>query len=66
MTANAKAELLSNPVEHIDITKIDARPIIEAMGKMSFSSRDLARATDIFKQVVSDRKSTRLNSSHWW
>ena len=37
-----KAELLSSPVEHIDITKFDARPIVEAMGKMSFTSRDLA------------------------
>ncbi|MGD8326588.1 MAG: deoxyhypusine synthase [Sphingomonadales bacterium] len=54
MTSNTKAQLLSKPVEHIDITKIDARPIIEAMGKMSFSSRDLARATDIFKTAVSD------------
>ena len=55
MSTNSKAELLSRPVEHIDITKIDARPIIEAMGKMSFSSRDLARATDIFKQAVGDK-----------
>ena len=54
MTSNTKARLLSNPVEHIDITKIDARPMIEAMGKMSFSSRDLARASDIFKQAVGD------------
>ncbi len=53
-TSNTKAELLSKPVEHFDITKIDARPIIEAMGKMSFSSRDLGRACDIFKQAVSD------------
>lgn len=55
MTTNTKAQLLSNPVEHVDITKIDARPIIEAMSKMSFSSRDLARATDIFKQAVDDK-----------
>ncbi len=54
MTTNSKAELLSTPVEHFDITKIDARPIVEAMGKMSFSSRDLGRACDIFKQAVSD------------
>ena len=58
MSTNSKAELLSRPVEHIDITKIDARPIIEAMGKMSFSSRDLARATDIFKQAVGDKESS--------
>ena len=26
-----KAELLSSPVEHIDITKFDARPIVDAL-----------------------------------
>lgn len=56
MTTNTKAQLLSNPVEHIDITKIDARPIIEAMGKMSFTARDLGRASDIFKQAVNDKE----------
>lgn len=54
MTTNTKAQLLSTPVEHFDITKIDARPIIEAMGKMSFTARDLGRASSIFKQAVSD------------
>ena len=54
MTTNTKAKLLSTPVEHFDITKIDARPIIEAMGKMSFTARDLGRASEIFKQAVSD------------
>src|SRR5437868_8051834 len=49
-----KAELLSSPVEHIDITKCDARPIVEAMGKMSFTSRDLARATGIYNQMLED------------
>ena len=39
-----KAELLSNPVEHIDVASFDARPIIAAMDKMSFTSRDLARS----------------------
>src|SRR6267378_1973248 len=49
-----KAELLSTAVEHIDITQFDARPIIEAMGKMSFTSRDLARATGIYNQMLDD------------
>src|SRR5215207_3965280 len=49
-----KAELLSTPIEHIDITKFDARPIIESMGKMSFTSRDLARATGIYNQMIED------------
>ena len=50
-----KAELLSSPVEHIDITKFDARPIIDSMGKMSFTSRDLSRATGIYNQMLEDK-----------
>lgn len=53
-----KAELLSKQVEHIDIRSFDARPIIDAMGKMSFTSRDLARATDIYNQMLADPKCT--------
>ncbi|RST31047.1 deoxyhypusine synthase [Sphingomonas ginkgonis] len=49
-----KAELLSSTVEHIDITSFDARPIVDAMGKMSFTSRDLARATGIYNQMLED------------
>jgi deoxyhypusine synthase len=49
-----KAELLSSTVEHIDITSFDARPIVEAMGKMSFTSRDLARAANIYNQMLAD------------
>ena len=49
-----KQDLLSTPVEHIDITKFDARPIIDAMGKMSFTSRDLARAAKIYNMMIED------------
>ena len=28
-----KAELLSTEIEHIDITKFDARPIVDAMAR---------------------------------
>ncbi len=49
-----KAELLSTEIEHIDITKFDARPIVDAMGKMSFTSRDLARATGIYNTMLED------------
>jgi deoxyhypusine synthase len=52
--ADAKAELLSRPVEHIDITAIDSRPIIAAMAGMSFTSRDLARATAIYNEMLAD------------
>src|SRR3982751_217406 len=50
-----KSELRATPVEHIDITSFDARPIIDAMGKMSFTSRDLARATGIYNQMLGDK-----------
>jgi len=49
-----KAELLKSEVEHIDITSFDARPIVEAMGRMSFTSRDLARAAGIYNQMLED------------
>jgi deoxyhypusine synthase len=49
-----KAELLANQVEHIDIKSFDARPIVDAMKKMSFTSRDLGRATDIYNQMLAD------------
>jgi deoxyhypusine synthase len=50
-----KAELLSSVVEHIDITSFDARPIVEAMGKMSFTSRDLATATRLYNEMLEDK-----------
>jgi deoxyhypusine synthase len=50
-----KAELLSSVVEHIDIRSFDARPIVDAMKKMSFTSRDLGRATDIYNKMLADR-----------
>lgn len=52
---NLKADLLSQPVKHIDITSFDARPIINAMDKMSFTSRDLAKATGIFNRMLGDK-----------
>ncbi len=50
-----KHNLLTTPVEHIDITKFDARPIIDAMGKMSFTSRDLSRAAEIYNMMLKDK-----------
>ena len=53
---NKKSKLLQRPVEHIDIASFDARPIIGAMDKMSFSSRELARASEIFNKMLKDDK----------
>jgi deoxyhypusine synthase len=58
INAQRKAELLSTTVEHIDIKSFDARPIIDSMGKMSFTSRDLSRATGIYNQMLQDKNCT--------
>lgn len=50
-----KKELLNKPVEHIDIKSINAVEIIQAMGKMSFSARDLATAADIYDQMLKEK-----------
>jgi len=50
-----KKSLLNNPVEHIDIKSFDARKIIDSMGKMSFTSRDTARAASIYNEMLADK-----------
>jgi len=50
-----KKSLLSNPVEHIDIKSFDARKIIDGMKKMSFTSRDTARAAGIYNEMLADK-----------
>lgn len=49
-----KKDLLKRQVKHIDITSFDARSIIEQMDNMSFTARDLARATEIFNMMLKD------------
>ena len=53
-----KKTFLEKPVEHIDITSFDSRKIIESMNKMSFTSRDTARASNIFNEMLSDKNCT--------
>ena len=50
-----KKILLNSPVEHIDIKSFDARKIIDGMGKMSFTSRDTARAAGIYNEMLADK-----------
>ncbi len=52
--ADKKAEFLSTPIKHFDVTSFDARPLVEAMGGMSFTSRETARAAQIFNQMLRD------------
>ena len=53
-----KQEFLQSPVEHVDFTAFDATPIIDGMRGMSFSSRDVARATDIYSRMLEDKGCT--------
>ena len=53
-----KKTFLEKPVEHIDITSFDSRKIIESMDKMSFTSRDTARASSIFNEMLTDKNCT--------
>jgi deoxyhypusine synthase len=53
-----QADFLKEPIEHIDFTKIDPSYLIPAMSKMSFSSRDLARAADIYVKMLQEPKGT--------
>ena len=50
-----KKSLLKTQIEHIDITSFDARKIIDSMSKMSFTSRDTARAASIFNEMIKDK-----------
>ncbi|MCB1194677.1 deoxyhypusine synthase [bacterium] len=49
-----KKDFLNKLVKHIDITSFDSTPIIDAMRNMSFTSRDTARAADIFRKMIED------------
>ena len=58
LSHNRKKHLLSKEVEHIDITKFDAREIISSMSKMSFVSRETANAADIYNEMLKDKNCT--------
>ena len=58
LSHNRKKDLLSKEVEHIDITKFDAREIISSMSKMSFVSRETANAADIYNEMLKDKDCT--------
>ncbi|MGI6719010.1 MAG: 1,9-bis(guanidino)-5-aza-nonane synthase [Bacteroidales bacterium] len=55
-----KNDLLKEVIEHIDIKAIDSTPIIDAMRKMSFTSRDTANATDIYMKMLGEKGCTNI------
>ena len=55
-----KKELLKEVIQHIDIKSFDSTPIVDSMRKMSFTSREIAGATDIFMRMIRDRECTNI------
>ena len=53
-----KSDLLVDVVEHIDIKQHNVVPLVEAMGKMAFSARDLGRAAQIYETMLRDEQCT--------
>ena len=49
-----KKELLSTPIQHIDITQHNVVPLVDAMAHMAYSSRDTARAAQIYERMLRD------------
>ena len=56
MEKQNKKKLLKEIVKHIDIKSFDSTKIINAMSDMSFTARDLARASEIYDMMLKDRK----------
>jgi deoxyhypusine synthase len=50
-----KSQLLSKQVQHIDIKKFNATPIIEQYKHMAFQARNLARAAEIYTKMLKDK-----------
>ena len=55
MSDLGKRDLLSRPVEHIDIRAFDARPLIDQYRGAAIQARNLARAADIYSEMLADR-----------
>ncbi len=49
-----KKELLTTPVQHIDISQHNVVPLVDAMASMAYTSRDTARAASIYEIMLRD------------
>lgn len=56
MGSHKKAEFLSTKIEHIDITRHNVVPLVDAMQHMAYSARDLHRAADIYDRMLRDKE----------
>src|SRR5215469_9610750 len=51
-----KKELLQKPIQHIDIKQHNVVALVDAMQKMAYSSRDTARAANIYEMMLRDQE----------
>ncbi len=50
-----KQDYLQETIEHVDITKYDVVPMVDAMGNMAFQARNLHNAARIFDMMQQDK-----------
>ncbi len=51
-----KKEILQQTIDHISIADHNVVPLVDAMRKMAFSGRDLARASEIYNRMIEDEE----------
>lgn len=51
-----KADYLKETIVHLDIRKHNVVPLVDAMGDMAFSARDLNRAATIYEMMLRDEE----------
>src|SRR5665213_3742108 len=49
-----KQDLFSKTIEHIDIKRFNAVPMLDAMGHTAFQARNLNRAAEIYSRMIED------------
>ncbi len=55
MVKMKKSDYLKETVKHIDISKHNVVPLVDAMGDMAFTARDLSRASKIYDMMLADK-----------
>ncbi len=53
-----KKDILEREIKHIDIKKFNSIPMVEAFGEMAFQARNIARASQIYDKMLSEKDCT--------
>src|SRR3982751_287040 len=54
--ASTKKDYLKDAIQHVDVTKLNVLPVVDAMQHMAYSARDLNRAADIYDRMLRDKE----------